>query len=41
MYCWECGERLEWDDIICPECGADPEGEGNHDYEDWDGDYYE
>lgn len=26
MYCWECGERLDWDDVYCPECGT-PTGE--------------
>lgn len=22
-YCWECGERLNWEEVFCPECGAD------------------
>lgn len=25
MYCWECGEKLDWEDEFCPECGTDPD----------------
>jgi predicted amidophosphoribosyltransferase len=34
MYCWECGERLDWEDEFCPECGADPDAESGG--SDWD-----
>lgn len=34
MFCWHCGERLDWDDVICPECGADPDQEDEDHYDD-------
>ncbi|UAV90002.1 hypothetical protein REC_153 [Pseudomonas phage REC] len=33
MWCWDCGERLDWDDVFCPECGADQSDEGGSDYD--------
>lgn len=38
MYCWDCGERVDWDDVVCPECGADQSDEGGSD-DDWDDEY--
>jgi predicted amidophosphoribosyltransferase len=36
MYCWDCGERVDWDEVICPECGAPTDGEIiDDDGEDW------
>jgi RNA polymerase subunit RPABC4/transcription elongation factor Spt4 len=37
MYCWDCGERVDWEEVICPECGADQSDEGGSD--DWDDEY--
>lgn len=38
MYCWNCGERVDWEEIICSECGADCDESGEN-YDD-DHDFY-
>jgi hypothetical protein len=34
MWCWNCGERVDWDDLFCPECDADLTDEGGESYDD-------
>lgn len=34
MWCWNCGECVDWGEVFCPECDADLTDEGGSDYHD-------